>query len=91
MAKFLALLLTTAAAIGLVQAQCPANAVLCGTTTLNELKCADEAALTFITPKGNPPQNCGYQTNGEGLPQGRGAFCCADGRCLQNGLDAFCN
>lgn len=39
MAKFLALLLTTAAALGLVQAQCPANAVLCGTTIVDTLQC----------------------------------------------------
>ncbi|KAG7287350.1 hypothetical protein NEMBOFW57_006860 [Staphylotrichum longicolle] len=91
MAKFLALLLTTAAALGLVQAQCPANAVLCGTTIVDTLQCAPEGSLVFITPAGNDPRNCAFHTNEDGLPQGRGAFCCAEGRCFQNGLQASCD
>lgn len=143
MAKFLALLLATAAAFGYVQAQCTPNAVLCGTTIMNVEQCessvssltskrhtilttlsghhhqqqtqklhlprittatamhnnnnnkrktgADESTLVFLTPQGNPAINCAFHTNSAGEPQARGAFCCAEGRCSQQGDNAICD
>jgi hypothetical protein len=52
MAKFLAVLLATAATLGLVQAQCTPNAVLCGTTILDVQKC--KALLLFQSPRPSP-------------------------------------
>lgn len=122
MAKFLALLLATAASITLTQASCAPDAILCGTTIMNVLQCKyltllsadilhtctigarttvrpdtrlsmigeNEGDLTLITPAGNDPQNCAFKTDALGTPQGNGAFCCADGRCLQMGRFAYC-
>jgi hypothetical protein len=47
MAKFLAVLLATAATLGLVQAQCTPNAVLCGTTILDVQQCKPSS---FFSP-----------------------------------------
>jgi hypothetical protein len=47
--------------------------------------------MTTITPKGNPIRNCAFHTDETGNPLALGAFCCADGRCFQEGLTARCN
>ncbi|KAK4126464.1 hypothetical protein N657DRAFT_556948, partial [Parathielavia appendiculata] len=50
-----------------------------------------EGSMTFITPRGNEIRDCAFPTDGMGLPQPRGAFCCAEGRCFQEGLGARCD
>jgi hypothetical protein len=52
---------------------------------------SDATSLAFLTPSGNNPRDCAFPTDGDGLPQGRGTFCCTVGRCVQDGLSAFCD
>ncbi|KAK4173282.1 hypothetical protein QBC36DRAFT_59974 [Triangularia setosa] len=86
MTRFALVFLATAAA--LASAQCPPNARLCGSDILpgGSLACVDnELDLVIITPANNSAANCIFPTNEDGVPQARGACCCADGRCTANG------
>jgi hypothetical protein len=47
--------------------------------------------MTTITPQDNKIRNCAFRTDETGNPLAKGAFCCADGRCFQEGLNARCN
>jgi hypothetical protein len=55
MAKFLAVLLATAATLGLVQAQCTPNAVLCGTTILDVQQCKPSSFFSLPPSPPSPP------------------------------------
>lgn len=57
----------------------------------NQTGVGSETELAVITPAGNSPANCIFPTNEDGVPQARGACCCADERCFANGLAAICD